>query len=602
MIGSDDPTSGAGPRRSGATAAFLVRAYTFIVLLAVAASWASELHTGWLLALAIILGVPAALALWHRAVVRCLLSLHQFQPGRALHWIGSRLLLRKLLGAVLAVMVSYASILHASFFGLRDWLLLGLMPVLFAVARCRLQGLLRPQHTSAVYATHATLRLAGWAVALFYLLGWVGLSAAAPEAAQGGLIERVEALQAPWKAAPAASARYVADAQAWAAAGLDSINALSTAPWWRMALGVVLAPLTTVAFVALAMQGLALPAAEVRRNFSAGPSEADSPPPISPVSAGVYAAVVAVLLVILFQLAGNLEHVLGADDSPLAVRRLPQCEAIDGKVYKIGTLDSITQLLAASAAEVGHARANACGALDSAEAAGAKPIDAYLDWYFSLAAEWLRIGTMLTGNLEQMLRDRLTASLESEPAVAEALEGALRDSRAGADVLDAVQGKVKGILADNVLVLDERSCKVVRRDSIAKALAAREGESLRLRAAGSAGAGLAAGAVAGKVAAAAMTKGSMKAAVKVLAKFVSKKAATYSLSVGGMAIGSAIPGIGTIAGAGVGLVAGLAISAAVDWTALAVEEHLERSAMKAELLEALQEELASARKALGCVP
>jgi hypothetical protein len=575
----------------------------FIAVLAGAAYWAPALNAGWLLALALFLAVPAALALWHRSVVRCLLSLHQFQAGRVLHWIASRLVLRKVFGAVLAVLVALSSLLHSSFFGPRDWLLLALMPAVFAAARFGLEGLLRPQLTGAVYASHAALRLAGWVVALVYVLGWVGLLVTVPDAAPGGLLERVDALQVPWKDAPAASARYAADAMAWAAAALDSADALSQVPVWRVALCVVIAPLATVMFVALAMQGLALPASEVRRNFSPGPSGADLPPRITPVGAGVHAAVIVVFLLILFQMAAHAEHTLKAGDSPLAVRRIPECEAIDGKVYKLGTLDSISKALAAGATEAGHARASTCAALDLAQVAVGKPFDAYLDWYFSLPAEWMRIWKMLTGELEQVLSDRLTKSLESEPALAEALARAQVGSRVQVDALDALQGKVRSILADNVLVLDERACKVVRRDSIAQTLAAREGESLRLRTAGSAGTGLAAGVVAGKVAAKAMTKGSMKAAAKVLAKFAGKKAAAMSLSTGtGMAVGSVVPGVGTVLGAIVGAIAGVVIGVGVDWAVLAAEEHLERDAMKAELLEAFRETLAPARTAMACVP
>lgn len=603
MTGSDDTIAGTGPCRPAGVVAFLARAYLFIAVLAGAAYRAPELNAGWLLALALFLAVPATVALWHRSVVRCLLFLHQFEPGRVLHWLGSRLFLRKVFGALLAVLVALSSLLHSSFFEPRDWLLLALMPAVFVAARFGLEVLIRPQFTRAVYASHATLRLAGWVVTLVYALAWVGLAVAAPEAAPGGLLERIDALQMPWKDAPAASARYAADAMAWGVAALDSDNALSQLPVWRVAIGMVIAPLATVVFVALAMQGLALPAGEVRRNFSPGPSRADLPAPITPVGAGVHAAVIVVFLLILFQLAAHVEHALKAGDSPLAVRRITECEAIDGKVYKLGTLDSITKALAAGAIEAGHARASTCAALDLAQAAVAKPFDAYLDWYFSLPAEWIRIWKMLTGDLEKMLSDRLTQSLESEPALAEALARAQGGSRVQADALDALQGKIRGILADNVLVLDERACKVVRRDSIAQTLAAREGESLRLRTAGSAGAGLAGGVVAGKVAAKAMTKGSMKAAAKVLAKFAGKKAAAMSLSTGtGMAVGSVVPGVGTAVGAIVGTIAGVVISVGVDWAVLTAEEHLERDAMKAELLEAFRETLAPARIAMACVP
>ena len=603
MSGGEDITALAGPRSMTGVVAFLVRAYLFIALLAGAAYWAPKANVIWLLALAVALAVLPALALWHRAVVGSLLSLHQFQPGRGLHWIGSRLLLRKICGAVLALLLALSSILHASLFESRDWLVLALIPAVFASARFGLEGMLKPQFTGAVYTFHASLRLAGWAAALVYVLGWVGMAAAVSDSPAGGLLDRVDALQMPWKSAASASARLVADAMAWKEAAWGSASAMAHRTWWKVALAVAIAPLATGVFVVLAMQGLALPKEEVRRGFSPGPSGADVPPSITPLGTGVHVAVLVVFLLILLQLAAQVEHALKAVGSPLAVSRRPDCEAIDGKVYKLGTLDSISKALAAGTAEAGYARASTCAALDSAQAAAAKPIDAYLDWYFSLPAEWLRIWKMLTGDLEQMLSNHLTQSLESERGLAEALARAQVGVRLQVDALDALQGKVRNLMADNVLVLDENACKVVRRDSIAQVLAAREDEALRLRTAGSAGAALAVGAVAGKVAAKAMTKGSMKAAAKVLAKFAGKKAAAMSLSTGaGMAVGSVIPGLGTVAGALVGAVAGIVTSVGVDWAALAAEEHLDRVAMKDKLLGAVRETLAPERAALACAP
>ncbi|WP_263570366.1 hypothetical protein [Roseateles oligotrophus] len=574
-----------------------------MALLAAAAVQAPELNAGWLLALALILAVPAVLALWHLAVVRCLLSLHQFQPGHVLHWIGSRLVLRKVFAAGFAVFAAFLSILHCASFGRRDWVLLILMPIVFVIARFSFEGLVRPQFKGAPYAAQAMLKPAGWAVVLIYILGWVGLGVMAPDAAQGGLLERVELLQAPWRHAPAASARYAADAMAWATAALDLANALSQTPDWHIALGVMTAPLATVVFASLALKGLALPVAEVRRTCSPGPSAAEVPPPITPVGAGAHAAVIVVLLLILFQFAARVEHALVGGDSPLAVRQLMDCEAIDGKVYKLGTVASITKAMTEASAKAEHAQASACAELDSAQGAAEKAVEKYLDWYFSLQAEWMRTVMMLTGSSEQMLSDQLTKTLKSAPGLAEALARAQVGSRIQASTRDALPDKVQSILGDNVLVLDERACKVVRHESIAQTLAAKERESSHLRTAGGLGVGLAAGVVVGKVAAKALTKGSMKAAAKVLAKFAAKKAASITVSTGvGMATGSVIPVVGTAAGAVVGAAVGVVISVGVEWAALAAEEHLSRDAMKTELLAAFRETLAPMRVAMACTP
>lgn len=603
MSEAGDERSVAARRRPASGMVFLVRAYVFIALFAGAAHYARELNTGLLLALAMILAVPAALALWNQAVVRSLLALHQFQPGRVLHWVGSRLVIRKMVGAMLALLITLSSIIHASFFGLREWALVALIPIVFTIGRAWGEGRLWSQFTADVYASRATLRLASWTVALVFVLGWVGLAVAIPEANDGGLIERVETLQAPWKNTPSALARYVGDAFAWATAAQGSFSEPSEEPWWRILIGVVVAPLATVLFVALAMHGLALPAAEVRRVFLPILTGADESTPIPPMSAAVQAAVMVICLLLIAQAAAQLEHVLKAGSSPFAVHRLPECEAIDGKVYKLGTLDAITRVIDESKDKAGRAQASACAALDAAQLAAEKPIDAYLNWYFSLPAEWMRIAKMLTGGLETMLAERLDSGFKSAPELVETLKRAQDDSQLQIAALDALQEKARGVLQDNVLLIDEKACKVVRQDVVAQTLAANEDNALRLRTAGSAGAGLAAGVVAGKVAAKAMTKGSMKLASQVLTKFVLKKAATVSASAAAGAVaGSVIPGLGTAVGAFLGAITGVAISIGVDWAILAVEEGLTRDAMKAELLQAFGETLALERAALRCAP
>lgn len=65
-------------------------------------------------------------------------------------------------------------------------------------------------------------------------------------------------------------------------------------------------------------------------------------------------------------------------------------------------------------------------------------------------------------------------------------------------------------------------------------------------------------------------------------------------------IGSALPGAGTAIGAGVVALVGLAFGTGVDVAMLATEENLHRVTVRAELVEAVDETLASTRDVFGC--
>jgi len=324
----------------------------------------------------------------------------------------------------------------------------------------------------------------------------------------------------------------------------------------------------------------------------------------------VWASVIVVGMLVLAQTVASIEQWARSTSNLLAIERLHDCEAIDGKVYKLGTLALLKEALGAGTASrawqlVARALslATSCQALDAARAAAEKGFNAYLDWYYSLPAEWRRIAAMLTGDLEKMLENELKARLAAAPGWSEALAAAQAGGAAQVLALDSLGEKAKGILRDNVLVFDEGACHVVRRASIEGALRLHEAGAVRLRAAGGAAAGLAAGAVAGKVAAKAMTKASMKTALKLLAKFAAKRAAAVGTAMAtGAAVGTVVPGLGTAVGAGIGAVVGLGVSAAVDFGALALEEHFERRTARAELMESVTEILAPMRESFGCAP
>ncbi len=581
--------------------AFLLRAYAFLGALAASAHSATTLSAGALVSIAIVLAAAPTLSVWYQSLVRCSLTLHQFEPGRGIHWVASRLTLRKVMGALAAIGLALSAILHSSFLTATDWAVVAMMPIVFVLIRAGVSRVLYGQVRAPVYALRATLVLTGWTTAILATAAWILVASGLPVAPSGGLLDHVWKLQKPWSDAASVLAQSAADALAWGVAASDYVSSSAQDLRVRAAVLMVLAPLATLAFVVLGLQGLALPAVECRRALMSSLALHEPPPSPSVGDVAVRVAVGVLSLVVLLNLTAYAEQASKAIDRPFAAKLIPKCEAIDGKVYKVGTLEVIRQLLTRSTAEVAQVRERTCSSLAVGQSSLERAVDSYLDWYFSLPAEWSRILSMLGGDLEKLLSDKLTEAMASAPGFAEALARVQDGSRAQADALDTLKVDVRRVLADNVLVLSEASCKVIHQGSFAHALAASEEKAAQLRVAGSAGAGLTAGVLASKVAAKAMTKGSMKLATKVLAKFVAKKAAVVSLTSSfGAALGSVVPVLGTVTGGFLGALTGLAISLAVDWAALAAEERLERDTMKAELVGSIRETVATSRRELGC--
>ncbi len=242
----------------------------------------------------------------------------------------------------------------------------------------------------------------------------------------------------------------------------------------------------------------------------------------------------------------------------------------------------------------------ACASLTEIESVADKGVDTYLDWYFSLGADWERTIKLLTGGVDELLESKFHDLVLSDPKVKGQLAGVMdhfdRVSMLG------VMGKsgAAELLEKQRLVLTDQQCKVVRK--LTKDPWAPKFDRFTARLVTGSGSGVLGGVIAAKITSKAMAKASMKLASKVLFKAAAKKGATkVGSAMAGAAIGTVLsPGVGTVAGAVIGVVAGLAVGVAVDIGTLAIEEKLTRHDMKVDLLSAFTETLQPYRDALAC--
>jgi len=547
----------------------------------------------WLALLALLAALPAW-GLWLGWRVRRQLAHAQFAPrGWVVRWWSGGL------GAavrcsLLALALSAAALWQGGFLAFWEWGLLAAAPPLHALLSHWLQPRLAPQFAAPAYAWRASQWLARAIVALLLGGAWLGWWA------QGGLHGRdlvpamdpqvLDASLAGIAAAPSGLVRWGLDALLALQVGSGAVLALPRAPWLRLLLLALVGPLGMLWCLGWALQGANATHAVLRGG------------PLQGTRAAVAAALAALAVLIALQATAQLDALARQHASPLALQRLPECERIGQRYYQIGTLQAL-QRLALQALGESRAQPALCDALTDAQAAGDAALERYLDWYFSLGAEWGRIFHLLRGQPEAFLEEKLAQTLAETPQLNGWWDRARQQAEASRVALDGARQRIDEALARHHLDLDGSRCRVLAQAPGLPALALL-GDA-RQRLAGSALIGAGAGTLAGLVAAKAMGKVGMKAAAKVLAKAAAKQAAAKAGGAGagalaGAAAGSVLPGLGTAAGAAVGAVMGLAGGVAIDWAVLRAEEALTREDLRAQLRQALAGQLQDAARALAC--
>jgi hypothetical protein len=578
----------------------LLPGYAFLALLWVASAQVPRLNALWLGACTLVLALPMMLALWHQGTVRRLVALHQFQSGRGLHRWGSRRALGILWRAALAILLSAIVLLQSVFFGRLEWLLLGLAPPFYLAARRAIDAVTAAQFTHPIYGTYWSSRTAQWLVAFVLAFAWVAASILLAEAPALPYAERIHQLQSGWAQAPSGTVKWVLDAGAWGQASFEALGQQAGPTSWRMLLALVIAPVSVFSYLALSLSGLALPVTEIRRTLGERLTADPSPPPVGAARAALLAAVACIVGLVLFQSLGVLDHHLRTADSPLAIRLLPECERIDGKVYALNTANALKALIGQAQDQLAGHQATACAKLGEIEALAARGVEQYLDWYFSLGAEWTRFATLLTGDIDLLLQAKFSEKVMSSPEIVQRLPAVQAAYEAQWALLVGMRSGALDLLDRNRLVLDARGCKVIKESSATPWTAQWEGSKARL--VSGAGTGLIAGALAAKATAKAMGRTTMKSAGTVLTKATARKGIGKA---GAAAVGATVgtvvaPGLGTVVGAAIGAGVGLAVGVSIDMVALAAEEKLTREDMRKDLLSAVSESLQPYRETFDC--
>ncbi len=276
-------------------------------------------------------------------------------------------------------------------------------------------------------------------------------------------------------------------------------------------------------------------------------------------------------------------------------------ERIGEEYFAPGTIAALERARRVALARLEVSTAELRQKTDAAFLAMAGNVDVYLDWYYSLGAEYARIGHLLAGDLEGYMARKFAETLAQEESL-RAVEDALAASLVSSAEASALYERlVAGLMSQNQLDVTDQRIDVVQTIALTDVLvppahAELLGVQSRLLAStGGAVAGVVGGAIAGKLVAKVVTKSTFKLAAKAAAKLAASKAAGTSVGAGagaatGGAIGSVVPGVGTALGALIGgVIGGIAVGVGIDYALIEFEEAVGREAFRNELLLALAE-------------
>ncbi len=262
---------------------------------------------------------------------------------------------------------------------------------------------------------------------------------------------------------------------------------------------------------------------------------------------------------------------------------------LDGHYYDQAAVEALLEeARVASAALSEEAEATLVPLINASFDARLANVDAYLDWYYSLPADYERLVTMVTGTVEDFMRDQFTANIEAGIDDT-ALEDALRDLAERAAALEEdtasrlaefeISGVPEWLLMEKVPLEPDFMSGAL--EPSARILSA--GERLGL----SAGTGIVTGAAAKHVAENLAAKVSEKQFFKEFVKKVAGKLGGRAVStVVGGAVGTIGGPLGTVVGAAAGTAAGIGL----DYGMLKLDEWQNRDSYREEIVQLIEEE------------
>jgi hypothetical protein len=590
-----DTSTLVGIRQSTGFAVYGVGAIAWLATAYGASFFVPKMPLWFFVVATLLTALPIVLAGVYTSTIAQLRTIAILTPGRTLHGVLSGRVFRSVLWTLWGFASAVLMILNFSTNTWLEWVALGLAIPVFWVALRLLIPAIAWQIRHGYLVMGFSIAMARWicaaiTVALYGLLIWIG----------GGIESHgslAEALAAKRATLPEQTGNSIVQV------GLQLITLKDGAGGHYAALldhhlAMALSILNSAALYfgwAASLACFAIRPVEYRRVFGPLSDSPDLPPVSNRRIAAAAAIFTFVALFIFVPTMTKVEELVKSHQVPELIKQAERkLERIDGDYFEPGTIE---QLEAARA----RAFASISASLDLLEAQVDRgfdrmelSVDAYLDWYYSLPAEYMRIAKLLTGGIERYMAEELEKRLKQKEAFAVIDEAINKTLASHGQAIAQLERETREILDANRVSPAHSAGAVVRDVTLADVLALPahvEAVALKQRLTGSVIAAGTAGVVAAAVTKKVIGKGMFKAAAQALGKLAASKAASTLTGMGiGAVAGTIVPGVGNAVGAVVGGAIGAVVGGViVDAGLLKLEEAISREKFKQEILSAIRE-------------
>ena len=563
---------------------YFAKAATLFVLLLLLARFAPAMPPVGVAVLWAVLSVASAIGLAYHGVIKKAHRQFMLKSGG----FGSRVNGGRTFSLVVAFVVSAALFAGLVFespkWGLAEWLVIALAIPLYLVVYEAMTRFLSKE-LEALFLNSKAVLFSCAIVGALLCLAYLVICYLEPATAYTNATQAFMAAKQPFESSPSALlsevGKFVALVDGLAAYGMS--KAAEASIWAYLVWRIVI---SASAFfgVASLLGTCALEPREMKLVFlpleAAGDPDAD----VQPVKHFVVVACALPLaLAIAFLAADAKVSELVETEEYTAVEAVVREHAglvayvLDGKYYdQLKVRDLIAKARGASADLAAEREAALTPLINEAFDQRVENVDSYLDWYYSLPADYERLVQYFAGTVESGMREQLEQRINEnvdESALAEKLEYYLRQSEAlKAELQDELQQYEVDAVPEWLIV----STEALNDDFLDKPLAPTESF---LEASERMGISVGVGAIAGIIAKRAAEKVLAKPFFKkILAEVLEKLAMRGLLAEGGTLIA---PGVGTAIGIGLGF--------ATDYLLLKADEVMNREGYREDIVAAIEE-------------
>jgi len=572
---------------------FLVMALVWLALAYLAGQKIAILPFGFVVVSVLVFAVPIALSGAYSSAVDQTRAVSYYKTsGRAYKLLSGRVV-RSILWVVWALTTSFFMLLQFSIYSGLDWLALFLVIPVYWLAYLNSHRFLSDELKKRYVITDFSIVWARWWCPAIMLVIYAGLILAFSNIQNYASLS--EALTAKRSGIPEFADSAVVQVVLRLMTFTDGVKEYLAADLKQFGehlplLAKILGGYVVFFNACATFASFVIPSHEYRRVF--GPiSDNDPPAPLPRSRVALASALITfIALFVYVPLFTQLEKWTREHPNVIAtIKKLErEAERIDGVLYNPGTIQKIEVAKAVALGKLNVSRAKLAGQIDRAFDRVEHNVDRYLDWYYSLPAEYVRLAKLMTGEIEGYMEKKLYEQLQQGEAFKEVSDAIAAVLASHKNVMEEYHKAVTAIMDASRLVLPTAAeTKVVKDMTLNDILSLPthlDVVAFESRAAGGAVAAGVSAAVTAKVA----SKGIFKAAAKALSKIAISKAATV---LGGAAIGATVgtvivPGVLTVIG---GFLGGVLAGLAVDAALLKLEEVVSRDEFRREILAAIRE-------------